>query len=322
MASIGYYYIDNYVYEDPAFDYCPNLSFINLPSCEIAPSCFYGSGLKAVSFEGSESQSEEAFEIGEYAFGRCDLAFIVFPANSTSYFDDKAFSYNPDERVPEDYPLLPNTSTTELPTISVINYSETPSWVGLNAVNSKSRLFVPASAVADYKAVKGWRQKCYSIEPIESITPTEIQMEEERTLVMDEKTKLDLSLAIENPSENIPLAWHSSDPIVAPVDKDGVVTGWEPGEAVITVRTVNGLTAQCHVTVVEQATGVNDAVGQRTPSVKAGAGRLEVAGSGRMDVYTVGGVLVYSGSAQNLNVAPGVYIVRLGTKTVKVAVAR
>ena len=44
-------------------------------------------------------------------------------------------------------------------------------------------------------------------------------------------------------------SWKSSDPKIASINRAGQVFGWSKGEAVITVSTTSGLSAQCTVTV-------------------------------------------------------------------------
>ncbi|WP_288060238.1 Ig-like domain-containing protein [Thomasclavelia cocleata] len=57
--------------------------------------------------------------------------------------------------------------------------------------------------------------------------------------------------------ENKNVTWYSSDPKVATVDNNGKVTGIAAGTATITVRTGNGKTASCNVTVIKQNPSVN-----------------------------------------------------------------
>ena len=53
------------------------------------------------------------------------------------------------------------------------------------------------------------------------------------------------------------LTWESNNPEVATVSSTGVVTARRPGNAIITVRTSNGLTDTCNITVISQITSVH-----------------------------------------------------------------
>ena len=53
------------------------------------------------------------------------------------------------------------------------------------------------------------------------------------------------------------LTWESSNPEVATVSSTGVVTARRPGNAIITVRTSNGLTDTCNIAVISQITSVH-----------------------------------------------------------------
>ena len=50
--------------------------------------------------------------------------------------------------------------------------------------------------------------------------------------------------------EDQTVTWTSSDMSVAEVDQNGLVTGKKPGTAVITAKTVNGLTAECNIRIL------------------------------------------------------------------------
>ena len=77
-------------------------------------------------------------------------------------------------------------------------------------------------------------------------------------IVLNQKTaslgtgkKLTLSVKAWTPVNADPktLTWTSSDPAIAKVNKNGVVTGVSVGKVTITATTWNGKTAKCAVTV-------------------------------------------------------------------------
>ena len=91
------------------------------------------------------------------------------------------------------------------------------------------------------------------------------------------------------------LKWSTSDPAVAEVSDDGVVTVKGTGECVITVATVDGsgLTATCHVKI--ETNGI-DSVFERDDHV-------------HIRVYTLAGFCIYEGAADEASLSPGIYIV-------------
>ena len=91
------------------------------------------------------------------------------------------------------------------------------------------------------------------------------------------------------------LKWSTSDPAVAEVSDDGVVTVTGTGECVITVATVDGsgLTATCHVKI--ETNGI-DSVFERDDHV-------------HIRVYTLAGFCIYEGAADEASLSPGIYIV-------------
>ena len=84
--------------------------------------------------------------------------------------------------------------------------------------------------------------------------PSELEMRNsEKTLRVRRSFTLSakLSQASKIRKEDKALSWFSSDPSVAAVNAKGKVTAVSPGEAVITVMSVNGMTSECIITVTE-----------------------------------------------------------------------
>ena len=76
------------------------------------------------------------------------------------------------------------------------------------------------------------------------IKPTEL------TLVQGSSATIQTVIRPENTTDSKILKWESGAPEIVTVD-NGTVTAQSPGHAVITAQTVNGLTAECQITVIE-----------------------------------------------------------------------
>ena len=72
------------------------------------------------------------------------------------------------------------------------------------------------------------------------------------TLNLNQSTNLKATINPSDTTDSKALTWTTSNSKVATVDSNGKVTGISEGEATITVRTSNGKTASCEVTVIEQ----------------------------------------------------------------------
>lgn len=98
--------------------------------------------------------------------------------------------------------------------------------IGLNGVAPHSGVTFPADTASDPTAV--------------ILTPT---------ATVSVGSELELKATVLPANAATTLTWTSATPAKATVDSNGVVTGVATGTSVITVRTENGLTAQCTVTV-------------------------------------------------------------------------
>ncbi len=90
------------------------------------------------------------------------------------------------------------------------------------------------------------------------IDPTGISLSNTE-LLMREGHSTDL-IAIVRPdnASDKSVTWATSDPEIAIVDENGIVTAIKQGNAIISATTVNGLTAECYVTVVPVIVAVED----------------------------------------------------------------
>ena len=160
--------------------------------------------------------------------------------------------------------------------------------------------------------------------PFVAITSLELS-ESEIELALNFTYSLFAIIAPENATDT-ELEWSSSDINVARV-YEGVVYGIVPGEAVITAKTTDGsnLSASCKVTIVETS-GIDGTEGDGV-KVTAAAGVVTVKGAAAgstVEVYSMSGACVAAktveSSVEEFPVAAsGIYVVRAGGKTFKVA---
>lgn len=75
------------------------------------------------------------------------------------------------------------------------------------------------------------------------------------TILIGTQSSLDASVSPVTATDKT-LTWESSNPSVADVDNSGIVTAKSAGTATITVKSVNGKTASCRITVKEEHTHV------------------------------------------------------------------
>ena len=64
------------------------------------------------------------------------------------------------------------------------------------------------------------------------------------------------SISPSDTTEDKSLTWMSSDNEIATVSSTGLITARNPGEAIITVKTSNGISSTCTVTVISEITSV------------------------------------------------------------------
>lgn len=92
----------------------------------------------------------------------------------------------------------------------------------------------------------------YSLDGKEIVGPESVSLDRTE-IVMEEGTSANLSANVlpENAS-NRRVTWESSDQDIVTVDSSGKIEARRAGEATVTARTSNGLTASCRVTVTER----------------------------------------------------------------------
>ncbi|MDE6383844.1 MAG: leucine-rich repeat protein, partial [Paramuribaculum sp.] len=130
-------------------------------------------------------------------------------------------------------------------------HSTTPPsfWMGSPFNYYTIPLYVPRESINDYKTAEVWKE-FYDIRAIEGdIEIEEISFNEsEIQLKSSEAFQLVAKISPEY-ATNQSLNWVSSDPHIATVDENGLVTALTPGITIITATTPNGLSAVCKVTI-------------------------------------------------------------------------
>ena len=171
-------------------------------------------------------------------------------------------------------------------------------------VQSSAALHVPAGYKDVYEASPVW-SKFTTI--FDDLAVAERLTMDTESVEINESATRQLSLRT---TVNGTVTWTSSDENVATVNTNGVVTGINAGTAQITATAPNGARAICTVTVVKPAaidgvdSDLQDAVRVEGNSIIAPEGSV---------VYDLNGRRVKA-----TNLAKGIYIVRLGSKAVKV----
>ena len=203
---------------------------------------------------------------------------VILPA-TTAYVGLSAFSGNSGLKTIECNAVVP-------PSVDQSSFDED--------VYSSAELLVPLDAEEAYRNDEVW--SLFNIKGVEqkilvselSVNPTEW------TGGVGEEFRITATVLPADATCKT-LKWSTSDPAVAEVSDDGVVTVTGTGECVITVATVDGsgLTATCHVKI--ETNGI-DSVFERDDHV-------------HIRVYTLAGFCIYDGAADKASLSPGIYIV-------------
>jgi len=145
-------------------------------------------------------------------------------------------------------------SCTSLKTI-VCNAEKVPSIVNTFGYDSfdpaTALLYVPSGCESKYQAAACW-QKFMAISYIGDESLLAMKMNETELALRKESTATLTVTRYPDTATAETLSWSSSNPEVATVDQQGLVTAVNAGKATITVTSSNGLTATCDVTVAAE----------------------------------------------------------------------
>ena len=218
-----------------AFSACSNLTSINIP--------------------------ESVTSIGKVAFADCSVLTSVTIPNSVVNVDDYAFyscSGLTSVTIPNSVTSIGNYAfeyCSNLTSVTCLaeNVPTTGSGVFSGVPQSTATLYVPVSSVNAYKAAEQWREfgtiKAYDLPDATSVALNKT----ETTLEVGAQEQLTATVLPEEAVQTV--TWTSSDPTVATVDGNGLVTAVAVGAVIITATTTDGtnLKATCDVIVVEPA---------------------------------------------------------------------
>lgn len=116
-------------------------------------------------------------------------------------------------------------------------------------------LYVPVRSIESYKS-KWCSQnniRFKAIKGIEGEMPERIELSETEVSMEKNQTKQLVATVFPEGSYDRTVTWTSSDPSIASVDENGLVSAVSPGVAHIVATSVNGLTKECRVTVKDPA---------------------------------------------------------------------
>ena len=145
-------------------------------------------------------------------------------------------------------------SQTLTPALTPSNATTTYTWYSDNtqvaSVNSSGEVTARKKGLARITVTTANGLSDYCDVTVYAPSPSSVSIKKSITLEVGQSEKLTPTLAPSNAETSY--TWSSTDSDIASVSSDGTVKGNAPGTAIVTVRTANGKTASCQVTVNEQ----------------------------------------------------------------------
>lgn len=244
-----------------------------------------------------------------YAFYDCkSLTSLVIPNSVTSIGKGALFGCSS-----LSYVVLPNTinsigeqafsGCTNLN--KLYSYSEVPPTCNNKALDDINKeeciLFVPKHCSNDYRVAAQWKEFS-TINETNKVLVAEIELNSSDLLLEPGDTfQMDTTIKPANASDKS-IMWTSSDQECVRIDENGLVTALAEGSATITAHSGDGnVEATCLVNVVVQGVSIE---------------QVEVAEEA-IEIYNLRGQRV----SNRLETLPsGLYILRRGSKTTKIAI--
>lgn len=232
-----------------AFWYCSNLTDITIPNSvtTIEGSAFmYCKQLPSIDLPNSVTS------IGEFAFRFCyNLSSITIPSSIT-HIGEYSFCYC--NKLNDVYCYITDPST-----VTMGAYAMSRTYDGSGDYSNRT-LYVPIGSAPAYQADTNWSPYFASIVEMGRKADS-IKLDNTEAVIRKGETLLLTAIVEPDYTENKTVVWASSDPSIASVDENGLVTALADGTAIITATTTDGsdLTAYCTVTVKTVSPGnVND----------------------------------------------------------------
>lgn len=188
--------------------------------------------------------------IGECAFSKCNgFSEIYLPAslkNIGTYAFFSGYNYEYPDKITK------VTCEATIPPKIGDNYVGYEAFCGITCNNAK--LIVPKESIDLYKKAFNWMD----FKNIEGIKPTteagSISLNKTEAKLKATETVQLVATVLPETTTDKSVAWSTSNPAVATVSVNGLVTALAAGEATVTATTTNGLTATCRITVIARET--------------------------------------------------------------------
>ena len=187
-------------------------------------------------FNGRLTIGNSVEEIGNSAFGYTNFESVYLPTSLKTIGDDAFNGYGDFISKYKVFICAANTPPT------------CGTYVFQSSTFEGAVLYVPEESVTSYQEAYVW-SNFKNIRGIKDFSVENVFLnKEEVTLKVSESVQLDATIISANTTDST-ISWASSDPEVATVDENGLVTAISVGTATITATTANGAKAACVVTV-------------------------------------------------------------------------
>ena len=200
--------------------------------------------------------------IGSWAFDGCSGLTSVTIPNSVTSIGNEAF--HGCSALTECYSYITNPS---LVTMGSSVFAKNPS-------NYADRtLYVPSGSKEAYQANSSWYPYFGSIvEMVPNILATSIELNQTAAEVIMGETMQLIATVLPDSTTNKVVTWSSSNPTIASVNENGLVTALAVGSATITAITTDGsnLSASCDVTVTEDLSNYDNYLSMEDTTVMHG----------------------------------------------------